>query len=215
VIALTISFIVAGLFWFSHHRRLAVAPEGSRGVVCLNLVFLLSIIILPVTNGLYGGYRGRRDLRRPSHHDRHAERAVVDPCAARPQRSDIDGDGVVSDSDIRHRDRHRLVRSGSGAVHTVPWVLRALRGLARRTTRTLAKGFAPAAPITPRLIRNHSLHRCLKRLAIEAGAKLAEQIALQMGRVCVSYLCFLCLVSVFIVPCSLIFLEPELSAIPI
>lgn len=57
VIALTISFIVAGLFWFSHHRRLAVAPEGSRGVVFLNLLFLLSIIILPVTNGLYGAYR--------------------------------------------------------------------------------------------------------------------------------------------------------------
>jgi uncharacterized membrane protein len=55
--ALVISFIVAGLFWFSHHRRLADAPEGSRGVVFLNLLFLLSIIILPVTNGLYGGYR--------------------------------------------------------------------------------------------------------------------------------------------------------------
>src|SRR4029079_10341582 len=56
VIALMISFIVAGMFWFSHHRRLAVAPEGSRGVVFLNLLFLLSIIILPVTNGLYGAY---------------------------------------------------------------------------------------------------------------------------------------------------------------
>ncbi len=39
VIALTISFIVSGLFWFSHHRRLAVAPEASRGVVFLNLFF--------------------------------------------------------------------------------------------------------------------------------------------------------------------------------
>ena len=57
VIALAISFVVAGLFWFSHHRRLAVAPEGGRGVVFLNLFFLLSIIILPVTNGLYGSYR--------------------------------------------------------------------------------------------------------------------------------------------------------------
>jgi len=57
LIALMISFIVAGLFWFSHHRRLAVAPEGSRGVVFLNLIFLLSIVILPVTNGLYGAYR--------------------------------------------------------------------------------------------------------------------------------------------------------------
>ena len=33
VIALAISFVVAGLFWFSHHRRLAVAPEAGRGVV--------------------------------------------------------------------------------------------------------------------------------------------------------------------------------------
>ena len=57
LIALTISFIVAGLFWFSHHRRLAIAPEAGRGVVFLNLLFLLSIIILPVTNGLYGVYR--------------------------------------------------------------------------------------------------------------------------------------------------------------
>jgi uncharacterized membrane protein len=57
VIALMISFIVAGSFWFSHHRRLAEAPEGSRGVVFLNLIFLLSIILLPVTNGLYGAYR--------------------------------------------------------------------------------------------------------------------------------------------------------------
>jgi len=57
VIALAISFVVAGLFWFSHHRRLAVAPEATRGVVFLNLFFLLSIIILPVTNGLYGSYR--------------------------------------------------------------------------------------------------------------------------------------------------------------
>src|ERR1700682_3808572 len=57
LIALMISFIVAGLFWFSHHRRLAVAPEGSRGEVFLNLIFLVSIIVLPVTNGLYGAYR--------------------------------------------------------------------------------------------------------------------------------------------------------------
>ena len=57
LIALIISFIVAGSFWFSHHRRLAVAPEGSRGEAFLNLIFLLLIILLPVTNGLYGAYR--------------------------------------------------------------------------------------------------------------------------------------------------------------
>ena len=57
IIALTISFVVAGMFWLSHHRRLTFAPEGSRGEVFLNLIFLLSIVMLPVTNGLYGVYR--------------------------------------------------------------------------------------------------------------------------------------------------------------
>eukprot|EP01035_Chromulina_nebulosa_P031125 gene31125-41467_t len=36
---------------------LAMAPEAGRGVVFLNLLFLLSIIMLPATNGLYGNYR--------------------------------------------------------------------------------------------------------------------------------------------------------------
>jgi uncharacterized membrane protein len=57
VIALMISFVIAGVFWLSHHRRLTFAPEGSRGEVFLNLIFLLSIVMLPVTNGLYGVYR--------------------------------------------------------------------------------------------------------------------------------------------------------------
>jgi len=53
---LILSFIIAGVFWISHHRRLAQPPMCSRGVVMLNLVFLLSIILLPVSNGLYGNY---------------------------------------------------------------------------------------------------------------------------------------------------------------
>jgi len=54
---LVLSFIIAGVFWISHHRRLARQPLCSRGVVILNLFFLLSIVLLPVTNGLYGSYR--------------------------------------------------------------------------------------------------------------------------------------------------------------
>ena len=34
-----------------------MAPDGSRVEVFLNLIFLLLIILLPVTNGLYGSYR--------------------------------------------------------------------------------------------------------------------------------------------------------------
>ena len=55
--ALVLSFIIAGLFWFSHHRRLTQQPEAGRGIAILNLLFLLTIILLPVTNGLYGNYR--------------------------------------------------------------------------------------------------------------------------------------------------------------
>ena len=55
--ALVLSFIIAGLFWFSHQRRLTRQPEAGKGIVILNLLFLLSIILLPVTNGLYGNYR--------------------------------------------------------------------------------------------------------------------------------------------------------------
>jgi uncharacterized membrane protein len=55
--ALVLSFIIAGLYWISHHRRLARQPYGTRGVVIVNLFFLLLIILLPVTNGLYSNYR--------------------------------------------------------------------------------------------------------------------------------------------------------------
>jgi uncharacterized membrane protein len=55
--ALVLSFVIAGVFWFSHLRRLTRQPEAGKGIVILNLLFLLSIILLPVTNGLYGNYR--------------------------------------------------------------------------------------------------------------------------------------------------------------
>jgi uncharacterized membrane protein len=62
LIALLLGFIVAGIFWLSHQRRLAYAPHASRPVVILNLVFLLAIILLPATTGLYGTYWDVRDV---------------------------------------------------------------------------------------------------------------------------------------------------------
>lgn len=54
--SLMLSFIIAGVFWISQHRRLARQPHAHRGVVLINLLFLLSIILLPVTTGLDGNY---------------------------------------------------------------------------------------------------------------------------------------------------------------
>ncbi len=62
LLTLLLSFSVAGIFWFSHQRRLAYAPEAGRPAVIVNLVFLLSIILLPVTTGLYGSYPNAGDI---------------------------------------------------------------------------------------------------------------------------------------------------------
>lgn len=56
LVALVLSFVIAGVFWVSQHRRLARQPHAGRGVVFINLGFLLLIILLPVSNGLYGNY---------------------------------------------------------------------------------------------------------------------------------------------------------------
>lgn len=62
LVALLISFVVAGMFWFSHQRRLAYQPHAPRSVVYLNLLFLLTIILLPVTTGMNGAYGNARDI---------------------------------------------------------------------------------------------------------------------------------------------------------
>jgi uncharacterized membrane protein len=62
LLALLLSFVVAGMFWYSHQRRLAYAPETGRIEVLVNLLFLLSIILLPVTTGLYGSYIDAGDV---------------------------------------------------------------------------------------------------------------------------------------------------------
>lgn len=62
IVALLLSFVVAGMYWISHHRRLAYEPLATRFVVYCNLLFLLSIIALPITTGLYGTYGNARDI---------------------------------------------------------------------------------------------------------------------------------------------------------
>jgi len=62
IVALLLSFVVAGMFWIGHQRRLVYEPLAVRSVVYLNLLFLLSIIALPITTGLYGTYGNSRDI---------------------------------------------------------------------------------------------------------------------------------------------------------
>jgi uncharacterized membrane protein len=50
------------MFWISHQRRLAYQTHATRPVLYLNFLFLLSIVVLPVTCGLLGSYGDTRDV---------------------------------------------------------------------------------------------------------------------------------------------------------
>ena len=60
--ALLLGFVVAGLFWLSHQRRLAAMISINRRAIFANFAFLLGIIVLPVTTNLYGAYGNRGDV---------------------------------------------------------------------------------------------------------------------------------------------------------
>ena len=142
-----LSFIIAGVFWISHHRRLARQPVGSRGMVILNLFFLLSIVLLPVTNG--------RALRPASDRDRRPQcLAVVDDfgrLAPRDHGLDVSAAGVHSGHDrcgLRAARRalrvvHRLWRAVDPALlcrtDRARRVRRRLTPLSRRTRRPARK----------------------------------------------------------------------------
>jgi uncharacterized membrane protein len=54
ILVMVLSFAIAGTYWVSHHRRLAVWTFSGPFPVYANMLFLLSIVLLPVTSRLYG-----------------------------------------------------------------------------------------------------------------------------------------------------------------
>lgn len=62
VLALLLGFVIAGMFWYSHQRRLVYAHEGTRLAFVGNLLFLLLIVALPLSTGLYGRYPRAPDV---------------------------------------------------------------------------------------------------------------------------------------------------------
>lgn len=51
-----ISFWVIALFWIDHHKTFAYVDDYSKKLVFLNLLFLLTIVIMPFTSALYSKY---------------------------------------------------------------------------------------------------------------------------------------------------------------
>ncbi len=55
-IGFIISFWVIALYWIDHHRLFAYVDDYNGKLVFLNLLYLMSIVIMPFTSALYSKY---------------------------------------------------------------------------------------------------------------------------------------------------------------
>ena len=56
------SFLVIGSYWMAHHRLFRYVVRYTRGLLWLNLLFLMSIAAVPFFSGLLGEYGDRRSV---------------------------------------------------------------------------------------------------------------------------------------------------------
>ena len=57
-----ISFLLIGLYWTIHHRMFGYVTDYTPKLLWLNLFFLLSIVLMPFSSGLYGEYSTPKTL---------------------------------------------------------------------------------------------------------------------------------------------------------
>ncbi len=57
-----ISFFIIGLYWTVHHRMFSYVENYNNRLLWLNLLFLLSIILMPFSSGMYGEYSDKIEL---------------------------------------------------------------------------------------------------------------------------------------------------------
>jgi uncharacterized membrane protein len=55
-ISFILSFFIVGNYWISYHRTFHVIKRLDRGLISLNLIFLMFIVLLPFPNDLIGKY---------------------------------------------------------------------------------------------------------------------------------------------------------------
>lgn len=55
-IGFLVSFSVIGQYWVAHHRAFGYVRDYDRGLLFMNLFFLMSIVVMPFTTALYSDY---------------------------------------------------------------------------------------------------------------------------------------------------------------
>ncbi|MGA1149797.1 MAG: TMEM175 family protein [Flavobacteriaceae bacterium] len=56
VLGFIISFFIVGYYWSVHHRIFGYVKEYTTRLMWLNLIFLLSVVLLPFTSGFLGKF---------------------------------------------------------------------------------------------------------------------------------------------------------------
>jgi uncharacterized membrane protein len=56
LVAFVISFVLAGMYWVGHRDLFALIRRTDRGLVWLNILYLLPLCLLPFAAGLLGRY---------------------------------------------------------------------------------------------------------------------------------------------------------------
>ena len=57
-----ISFFIIGLYWTVHHRMFSFVENYNGKLLWLNLFFLLSIVLMPFSSGIYGEYSHKIEM---------------------------------------------------------------------------------------------------------------------------------------------------------
>lgn len=60
LLSYVMSFVLVGMFWIAHHRIFQAIRRLDRGLMWLNLIFLLWIGLLPFSAATYGGHIAMR-----------------------------------------------------------------------------------------------------------------------------------------------------------
>ena len=55
-----VSFLVVGLYWVSHHLIFDQVRRSDRGLMWLNMIFLLFVVVIPFSTALLGRYHDNR-----------------------------------------------------------------------------------------------------------------------------------------------------------
>jgi uncharacterized membrane protein len=56
LVGFLVSFFLVGLYWTRHHLLFGYLSDYSAKLIWLNLIFLLSIVLMPFSTGIFGEY---------------------------------------------------------------------------------------------------------------------------------------------------------------